>query len=170
MFNKKSVPNSVSIVKGSLSDFSNYYCDSKYMKSEFEKLVEKEILMPFFAVKNNKMIGKIYFVNKLNDLQVADGNQIGYICNLYVKKMFRNNGVGTMLVDTVKDYAKSNGFTLLTLGVEEDNTKNMYLYDKLEFNKKIKTLNTDLLFKDTNGKEIIVNEYAIYSFDLKNEI
>ncbi|MGN0554712.1 MAG: GNAT family N-acetyltransferase, partial [Candidatus Fimenecus sp.] len=92
--------------------------------------------------------------------------RVGYICNLYVKKPFRNIGVGTMLVETVKRYAIANGFSKLTLGVEEDNTKNMYLYDKRGFNNKVKDMNTDLLFKNAEGRAILVNPYAVYSCDL----
>ncbi|MGN0519994.1 MAG: GNAT family N-acetyltransferase [Candidatus Fimenecus sp.] len=156
----------VTIARGSPADFSKYYEDSKYMRAGFEKLVEQETLIPFFALFGDKMIGKIYFVTKLKDLQIADGKQVGYICNLYVKKPFRNNGIGTMLVETVKRYASSNGFSTLTLGVEEDNIKNMYLYHKLGFNNKVKDMNTDLLFKDAEGKAIIVHTYAVYSCDL----
>lgn len=112
------------------------------------------------------MIGKIYFVTKLEDLQIADGKRVGYIFNLYVKKSFRNNGIGKMLVEAVKRYAIENGFSVLTLGVEEDNSKNMYLYDKLGFNSKVKDMNTDLLFKDAEGKAILVKPYAVYSCNL----
>lgn len=42
MFNRKTVMDNIVIVKASPSDFSKYYCDSKYMKAEFEKLVEKK--------------------------------------------------------------------------------------------------------------------------------
>lgn len=166
MVNRKRVMGNIRIIKSSLSDFSRYYCDSKYMKEEFEKLVDKKILIPFLVLSGNRLIGKVHFVTKLNDLQVADGNQIGYMCNLFVKKSFRNNGIGTMLVDAVKDYAKSIGFTKLTIGVEEDNSKNMYLYNKLGFSNKIKDLNIDLLFKDAKGNDIKVKDYAIYSCDL----
>lgn len=163
---KKLFLDKVTIARGSTTDFSKYYEDSKYMKSGFEKLVKQETLIPFFALFGDKMIGKIYFVTKLKDLQIADGKQVGYICNLYVKKPFRNNGIGTMLVETVKRYAIENGFSTLTLGVEEINSKNMYLYDKLGFSNKVKDMNTDLLFKDAEGKAIIVNTYAVYSCDL----
>ena len=156
----------VTIARGSTADFSKYYEDSKYMKAGFEKLVAEETLIPFFALFGDKMIGKIYFVTKLKDLQIADGKQVGYICNLYVKKSFRNIGIGTMLVETVKRYAIENGFSVLTLGVEEDNSKNMYLYDKLGFNSKVKDMNTDLLFKDAEGKAILVKPYAVYSCNL----
>ncbi len=166
MFHKKSTVEHITIAEGSLTDFSNYYCDGKFMKTEFEKLVAQRKLVPFFALSNGKMIGKIYFVTQTRDLQVADGKQIGYICNLFVKKPFRNFGIGTRLVDTVKDYAKSNGFCSLTIGVEENNEKNMHLYRKLGFAKKVKNLNIDLLFKDAEGKDITVNEYAVYRCDL----
>lgn len=163
---KKLFLDKVTVTKGSPADFSKYYSDSQYMKAEFEKLVAEETLFPFFALFGDKMIGKIYFITKLKDLQIADGKQVGYICNLYVKKPFRNNGVGTMLVETVKRYAITNGFSALTLGVEEDNSKNMYLYDKLGFNSKVKEINTDLLFKDAEGRAILVKPYAVYSCDL----
>lgn len=163
---KKLFLDKVTVMKGSPADFSKYYSDSQYMKAEFEKLVAEETMISFFALFGNKIIGKIYFVTKLGDLQIADGKQVGYICNLYVKKFFRNIGIGTMLVEAVKRYAIANGFSALTLGVEEDNSKNMYLYNKLGFNNKIKNMNTDLLFKDAEGKAIIVNTYAVYSCDL----
>ena len=163
---KKALLDSITVIKGSPADFSKYYGDSKYMRAGFEKLVEQETLIPFFALFGDKMIGKIYFVTKLGDLQIADGKRVGYICNLYVKKYFRNNGVGTILVETVKRYAIANGFSALTLGVEEDHSKNMYLYDKLGFNSKVKEINTDLLFKDAEGRAILVKPYAVYSCDL----
>lgn len=163
---KKLLLDRITITRGSPADFSKYYEDSKYMKAGFEKLVEQETLIPFFALLGDKMIGKIHFVTQLKDLQIADGKQVGYICNLYVKKSFRNNGIGTMLVETVKRYAIENGFSVLTLGVEEDNSKNMYLYDKLGFNSKVKDMNTDLLFKDAEGKAILVKPYAVYSCNL----
>lgn len=163
---KREIGTDIKIEKATLSDFSKYYSDSKYMKAEFEKLVEQESLIPFLAFKGKNFVGKVYFVTKTRDFEIADGKHIGYICNLYVKKSYRNNGIGTKLIDTVKEYAKTNGFTKLTLGVEEDNLKNRYLYDKLGFTDRIKTLNTDLLFKDINGNSIIVNDYIIYSCDL----
>lgn len=156
----------IKIIKGSLSDFSAYYNDSKFMKNEFEKLVKQGKLISFFALSENKYIGKVYFVKKLNDFQVADGNHTGYICNLYVKRSYRNNGIGTSLIEAVKSYARSEGFSSLTLGVEESNSKNMRLYSKLGFNKKIKNLSYDLLFKDSQGNNIAVDEYAIFSCKL----
>ncbi len=166
MFNKRHTIDNINIIKGTLEEFSKYYNDSKYMKSEFEKMVNDENLIPFFALSGNKMIGKIYFVNRINDPQIADGKQCGYICNLYVKKSFRNNGIGTKLVNTVKSYAKASKYDSIILGVEESNSKNMYLYSKLGFNERLNTVNSDLIFRKPNGESIYTNEYTIYSCTL----
>ncbi|MGN0555253.1 MAG: hypothetical protein ACI4LI_05085, partial [Candidatus Fimenecus sp.] len=75
---KKILLDRITVTKGSPADFSKYYKDSKYMRAGFEKLVEQETLIPFFALFGDKMIGKIYFVTKLEDLQIADGKRVGY--------------------------------------------------------------------------------------------
>ena len=154
------------IHKGTLEEFEKYYSDAKFAKNAFISLVKEENLIPFFAIYKGKMIGKIYFIKKLDDTDAADGKEIGYICNLYVKPKYRCNGIGTALVNRAKEYAKENGFSKICLGVEESENRNVKLYNALGFANKIKVTDKDMVFKDTDGNFLKVNEYLILSSDI----
>ena len=156
----------INIVEGTLKEFEKYYSDAEFAKNGFLSLVKDENLIPFFAIYKGRMIGKIYFIKKLDDTDTADGKEIGYICNLYVKPKYRHNGIGTALVNCAKEYAKENGFSKICLGVEESELRNVKLYNALGFTNKIKVTNTDMIFKDADGNPLRVNEYLILSSDI----
>lgn len=156
----------INIIEGTLREFEKHYSDAKFAKSRFISLVKENTLIPFFATYKSKMIGKIYFIKQLDDADVADGKDIGYICNLYVKPKYRGNGIGTALINRVKEYAKENSFSKICLGVEESEFRNVKLYNTLGFTNKIKITNRDMVFKNGGGDSIKVNEYMILSCDI----
>ena len=156
----------INISRGNQKDFVKYYSDARRAKKAFISLVKNDTLIPFFATYKGKMIGKIYFIKQHNDTEVADGKEIGYICNLYVEPKYRCNGIGTALINCVKEYAAENGFLKLCLGVEESEFRNVKLYNSLGFTNKIKVTDRDMIFKDADGNPLKVNEYLILSSDI----
>lgn len=156
----------INISEGNQSDFEKFYSDASWAKNGFVSMVKEDNLIPFFATYKSKMIGKIYFIKRLDDIDVANGKEIGYICNLYVEPKYRGNGIGSALVNCVKEYAAKNGFSKISLGVEESELRNVKLYNALGFTNKIKVTDRDMIFRDTDCNPLKVNEYLVLSTDI----
>lgn len=57
------------------------------------------------------------------------------IMNIVVKKDFRNNGIGSLLLDYLISYSKSINLKTITLEVNEINIPAIKLYEKFDFEK-----------------------------------
>ena len=56
-----------------------------------------------------------------------------YLSRLIVKKKYRNKGIGSRITDFLLDKAKEMGYSEVSLGVDCDNEKALYLYKKKGF-------------------------------------
>lgn len=56
------------------------------------------------------------------------------IMNIVVKKSFRHNGIGSMLLENLISYSKDKNLKTITLEVNEHNLSAIRLYDKFNFN------------------------------------
>ena len=105
------------ILTTEFDDFWNY----EVLKSELESSNSY-----FFVAKNNS--GEIVgFAGIKVILDEAD------IMNIVVKKDFRNNGIGSLLLDNLLKYAKKNNILSIMLEVNEKNTPAILLYKKYGF-------------------------------------
>ena len=57
------------------------------------------------------------------------------IMNIVVKKDFRHNGIGSILLDDLINYSKKLNLKTITLEVNENNLSAIRLYDKFSFDK-----------------------------------
>ena len=55
------------------------------------------------------------------------------IMNIVVKKSFRHNGIGSILLENLISYARANNLKTITLEVNEHNLSAIRLYDKFNF-------------------------------------
>ena len=55
------------------------------------------------------------------------------IMNIVVKKSFRHNGIGSVLLEHLISYAKANNLKTITLEVNEHNLSAIRLYNKFSF-------------------------------------
>ncbi|MGK7886154.1 MAG: GNAT family N-acetyltransferase, partial [Crocosphaera sp.] len=65
-----------------------------------------------------------------------------YINSLAVNSNYRKQGIGKQLIDNVKNKAKKNNYSLLTLNVWSDNVRGIEFYEKQGF-KVVKHINID---------------------------
>ena len=56
------------------------------------------------------------------------------IMNIVVKKDFRHNNIGSMLLENLICYAKNQNLKTVTLEVNENNLSAIRMYDKFDFN------------------------------------
>lgn len=57
------------------------------------------------------------------------------IMNIVVKKDFRHNGIGSLLLENLINYSKNMNLKTITLEVNENNLSAIRLYDKFSFDK-----------------------------------
>lgn len=107
------------ILTTEFDDFWNY----EILKSELESNNSY-----FFVAKNisGEIVG---FAGIKIILDEAD------IMNIVVKKDFRNNGIGSLLLDYLISYSKSINLKTITLEVNEINIPAIKLYEKFVFEK-----------------------------------
>lgn len=107
------------ILTTEFDDFWNY----EILKSELESNNSY-----FFVAKNisGELVG---FAGIKIILDEAD------IMNIVIKKDFRNNGIGSLLLDYLISYSKSINLKTITLEVNEINIPAIKLYEKFDFEK-----------------------------------
>ena len=119
---KMSIENLKSIKNVLASDFDNFWsydvleeeleCDNSYV------IVAK--------VDENTIVG---FAGLKVILDEAD------IMNIVVKKDFRHNGIGSILLENLINHSKELNLKTITLEVNENNLSAIRLYDKFSFDK-----------------------------------
>lgn len=119
-------------------------------KCEFTEKFRKEIedgnRVVFIYKINDEFIGEIAYVFDMNDSDYTIPNQRIYISRLIVKKEYRNQGIGGILIDYILEEIKKMGYKEATTGVDKDNASALHLYQEKGF--------TNILFdgKDEYGE------------------
>ncbi len=113
-----------------------------------------------------KNISQAYIFYDLDNKNLADGNSICYVCNIFVIGKFRRMGLCTRCMQTLKSVAKEKGFSKMVLGVMEDNINAIKLYKKLGFVATGEKYGYDAIIKDANGNRIPQKEYILMSCNL----
>lgn len=68
-----------------------------------------------------------------NAIDQQTGDRQTHIFLLYVKPLYRNQGIATMLLEKMHDYASEKGDRRISLMVYEDNKEAINLYKKLGY-------------------------------------
>ena len=125
--------NEVQITEMSLFDLENI---KDILISDFDDFWNYNILKEELESSNSK-----YIIAKTND-----GEIIGFagikiildnadIMNIVVKKSWRNQGVGNLLLNNLISLCKELNLVSLSLEVNEDNLPAIHLYEKVGFKK-----------------------------------
>lgn len=86
-----------------------------------------------------------------------------FLSKLYIKKEYRNKGIGSRAFDFIKQYAKKNGYSSIKLTVNKYNTNTIEAYKKWKF-EIIESVITDI------GGGFVMDDYImeyILKFDEK---
>lgn len=108
-----------SIKKNLTSDFDDFW-NYNILKEEIESPNSKYII----AKLNNEIIG---FAGIKTIMQEAD------IMNIVTKQSYRNQGIGTLLLENLISLSKQLKLTSLSLEVNENNLPAIHLYNKFGF-------------------------------------
>ncbi len=124
--------NNIKISKMTLDDFNDI---KAILYSDFDDFWQEKTLEDELKNENS-----YYLVAKINDeiagfaglkivLDEAD------IMNIVTKKIYRNLGIGSAILESLIEFAKQNGIKKITLEVNETNQYAIKLYEKFEFKK-----------------------------------
>lgn len=119
---KMSIEDLKSIKNILASDFDNFW--------SFDILEEElECKNSYIIVAKNSENNIVGFAGLKVILDEAD------IMNIVVKKTFRHNGIGSILLENLISYSKNLNLKNITLEVNENNLSAIHLYDKFSFDK-----------------------------------
>ena len=117
---EKMTLNDLEIIKDILfSDFDNFW-SYNVLKNELKCSNSYFVV----AKSNDEIVG---FAGLKTIIDEAD------IMNIVVKKSFRHNGIGSLLLDNLISYARGISLKTITLEVNEHNLSAIRLYDKFKF-------------------------------------
>ena len=141
----------IKIEKMTINDYESI---KDIFNSDFDSFWNHEILKEELLNNNS-----IYFVAKIDDEIVGfAGIKIILdncdIMNIVSKKSYRNNGIGSLLLETLISYAKKSNISNIFLEVSEDNLSAIHLYEKYNFQKQGIRKN---YYENKNGINMILN-------------
>ncbi len=100
---------------------------------QFRQEIEQGNRIVYVYEKGRKFIGEIAIVIKNDDPDYTISGQRAYISRLIVKKEYRNQGIGSTLVDFIIEVAREMGYKELSIGVDKNNIPALNLYRKKGF-------------------------------------
>ena len=102
----------------------------------------------FVYVEDGEYIGEGSLVFQNNDSDYTIANKRIYLSRMIVKADSRNRGIGNEILDFLIGYAKSLGYSEMSLGVDIININARWLYEKKGF--------TNIIFlgEDKDGKYV----------------
>jgi len=88
---------------------------------------------PFVYTVDGEFLGEIALVKENGDPDYTIPGRRIYVSRLVVKKGYRGQGIGTILVDFICEKARELGYSEVSIGVDKDNAAALHLYQKKGF-------------------------------------
>ena len=115
--------------------------DTVYSREYFDKLVsEKRILV---AEEDGLVVGLLSFMYRHVESDKQVTRNVIFIDDLAVKEEYRGKGIGTQLLETIKERVKTENLDGLELQVNARNTAAKKMYEKFGFTEK--SINMELI-------------------------
>lgn len=103
------------------------------MISENTRNIENDIVDIFAMFDNDKLIGELHVKYDNEDKDFAEKGKRAYLFAFRVHKDYQGKGLGSYLLEVVIKKLTNNGYHELTVGVEDDNIRARYMYEKHGF-------------------------------------
>lgn len=107
----------------------------KELKERFYNELLNKNRKTFVYVENNEYIAEVSLVFDKNDEDYTIPGKRLYLSRIIVKKDMRGKGYGKKLMNYAIDFARSNNYEELSLGVNLDNYVALKMYVELGFTK-----------------------------------
>ena len=101
-------------------------------KKFYDQLVSGNRIIYVYAV-NGEYLGECAIVHEQNDPDYTIPGQRTYLSRLVVKPEYRNQEIGSILIDYIFDKAFELGYSEISVGVDKVNTGAMRFYQRKGF-------------------------------------
>lgn len=116
----------------------------------------------FWTIENledSKLIGELYIFWNSEDPDEANGINRAYLCAFRIEEEFRGRGLSSSLMNTVLSRVKENGFSEVTIGVDNENYEKLKkIYNSWGFNELVKQQYCDYHYLDSNNSPVYYEE------------
>ncbi len=119
-----------------LTELFNYK-DVDDMITENACNIESGIVDIFALFNDDKLIGELRVKYDDEDKKFAKKEQRAYLFAFRIHKVYQGKGLGKFLLKNVLAILQQNGYYEFTVGVEDDNVKARYMYEKHGFTEHI---------------------------------
>ncbi len=101
---------------------------------DFKRQIAKSERLVFIYKINDEFIGEGDLVINNGDSDYFIPHKRIYVSHMFVKREFRNKGIGGKILDFLTEKSKELGYSQMALGVDIDNHNAIHLYRKKGFN------------------------------------
>ena len=125
-----------------LPHLADLFAELFTLESDFKPEREKQ-LRGLRLILDNTELGRLFVLridgkvagmaNALTTVSTAEGGYVLLLEDVIVRREYRGDGLGKMLVEHVLTWAKAEGMTRVTLLADRDNTGALDFYRKLGF-------------------------------------
>lgn len=112
---------------GEYTHYRRLYADT------FSMVQQGHALIWIAEVNNHGLIGQCFVSMKGSRPDLADGKNRAYIYGFRIQPEYRNQGIGTMMMNTIENDLKAKGFKQVTLNVGQDNLDAKRFYERLNY-------------------------------------
>ena len=157
--------NQVSIRQATKDDLPNLEWNGEY--THFRRLYadtylsvqQAKAVMWIAELNGSGLIGQCFVSLNGNRQELADGTTRAYIYGFRVQPRYQNQGIGTLMMQTIESDLKQRGFQQIILNVGQDNHEAKRFYERLQYS----IIGVDpgrWSYIDDKGKRIDVHEPA----------
>ena len=113
------------------------YKDVKEMIAENTRDIENGIIDIFALFDDEKIIGELRVKYISEDNRFTEKGKRAYLYAFQVHQKHQGKGLGNFLLENVLTILAENGYSEFTVGVEDDNARARYMYEKNGFTEPI---------------------------------
>ena len=107
--------------------------DVNEMIAENTRNIENGIIDIFALFDDDKIIGELRVKYISDDNRFAEKGKRAYLYAFRIHENYQGKGLGSYLLENVLTMLKENGYSEFTVGVEDDNARARYMYEKYGF-------------------------------------
>lgn len=107
------------------------------MIAENTRDIENSVIDIFALFDEEKIIGELRVKYISDDNRFAEKGKRAYLYAFRVHQKYQGKGLGKFLLENVLTTLAENGYSEFTVGVEDDNVKARYMYEKHGFTESV---------------------------------
>jgi ribosomal protein S18 acetylase RimI-like enzyme len=112
---------------GEYTHFRRLYADT------YSLVLQARAIMWIAELNGTGLIGQCFVSLNGNRPELANGTTRAYIYGFRVQPQYRNQGIGTQIMQAIEEDLKQRGFCQITLNVGQDNNDARRFYERLQY-------------------------------------